>query len=184
MPTPKFSNNLILNILQLPGLQVQQPGNLSWKLLTVPRRKCTGFLTVILDILNKHTTVLLIIKYIFIPHYLFTFFCLPNMLHFNSLETFLEFILPLPVTCTALGTCFLISPCSGPKTRIHEITLLLQNQPCAFQPNVPLPGLVSLIGILQCTSVLQSVLPGQGPGSGAVLGTLRSPCVHANSKSL
>lgn len=29
MPTHKFNNNLILNILQLPGFQVQQPGNLS-----------------------------------------------------------------------------------------------------------------------------------------------------------
>lgn len=138
MPIHKFNNNLILNILQLPGLQVQQPGSLSWKLLTVPRRKWTGFLAVILDILNKHMTVLLlIIKYIFITHYLFTLFCPPTMLHFNSLETFLEFIFPLPVTCTALGSCFLISPYSGPKTWIHVITCSCKTSLLPSSPACP-----------------------------------------------
>lgn len=122
---------------------------------------------------NTIEVPLLIIKYTFISRYLFTLFCPPNMLHFNTSETFSEFIFLLPVACTASCTCFLVLP----QTKWSQHTSLrdhsvLRNQPFALQATVPLLGLISLIGILQPTSVLQLLLPGGEPCRKAVLATL------------
>lgn len=124
------------------------------------------------------TVLLLIIKYIFISHYLFTLLCPPNMLHFNSLETFLEFIFSLPVTCTALGTCFLISPQSGPKTLIHVLT-------CSCKSS-HLPSSLAWPGFINWDSAMHICVTGSA--ARAQLGCFRNTeesmyLVNANSKN-